>query len=298
LHQRGPDISETSTSASADDGGTIEIDREADEHWRDVDPENLLIIRTESGEVLIELAPQFAPAHVDQMRRLAREGHYDQGATFYRVIDNFVAQGGVLREVENDEEDAYDDGAAPLPAEFERGLDTLRFVRNESADLHAPATGHVNGFAAGYDPETGTVWPLHCYGVIAMAREADPNTGSSHFYIVNGRDQRYLDRNLTVFGRVLEGMEHVQKANRGDRNVDSGVIGDPADRTPILGMKIAADLPPSERPRLQVMKSDSPAFAEEKERKFYRGIDFFLIKPSAVEACSVPGPVRIRPEER
>ncbi len=284
-------------SSSTDVSRDIEVDRNSDEHWRDVDPENILIIKLEWGDVLIELAPQFAPAHAEQMRRLARSGHYDEGATFYRVIDNFVAQGGVLREVESEDEDAYDDGVEPLPAEFERPLGDLVFVRNESPDLYAPETGHIDGFAVGHDPETGSVWPLHCYGVIAMARDTDPNTGSSHFYIVNGRDQRYLDRNLTVFGRVIAGMEHVQKVNRGDRNVDSGVIPDPANRTAILGMTIAADVPPDDRPRLQVMKTDSPAFAQEKDRRFYRDSDFFSRKPKAVEACAVPAPIRPAPAD-
>jgi peptidylprolyl isomerase len=294
VHQRQVDPPEARPS---DSSGTTEIDPDADVHWRDVDPENILIIHLESGDVLIELAPQFAPAHVEQMRRLAREAHYDQGASFYRVIDNFVAQGGVLREVDSDEEDAFDDGVEPLPAEFERPLGDLVVVRNESQDLYAPETGHIDGFPVGYDLETWTVWPLHCYGAIAMARDTGPNTGSSHFYIVNGRDQRYLDRNLSVFGRVVFGMEHVQKVNRGDRTVDSGVIPDPANRTPIRGMTVATDLPVEERPRLQVMKTDSPAFAQEKERRFYRDSEFFTRKPRAVEACAVTGPVRMTSAE-
>ena len=291
-HQRGVGVTDTAASASSDANAAAEVDRNADEHWRDVDPVNLLIIHMESGDVLIELAPQFAPAHVAQMRGLARDGHYDQGATFYRVIDNFVAQGGVLREVESEEEDPYDDGVAPLHAEFERPVGDLVFIRNESPDLYAPETGHIDGFAVGHDPATGTVWPLHCYGVIAMARDTNPDTGSSHFYIVNGRDQRYLDRNLPVFGRVIAGMENVQSVHRGDRAVDSGVIQDPKSRTPILGMTIAADLPPEERPHLQVMKTVSPAFAQEKDRRFYRESDFFARKPLAVEACAATGPVR------
>lgn len=271
------------------------MEREDAEDWRDVDPENILVIKLEWGNVLIELAPQFAPAHVGQIRRLVRAEHYETGATFYRVIDNFVAQGGVLREVESEADDAYDDGVEAVEAEFERPLEDLIFVQNESPDLYAPETGHIDGFAVGFDPVTGHVWPLHCYGVVAMARDSDPDTGSSHFYIVIGRDQRYLDRNLTVFGRVISGMDNIQRVIRGDRSVDNGVIPDPAKRTQILGMSIAADLPDHNRPQLQVMKSDSPAFAEEKDRKYYRDSDFFQLKPKAVEACAVTGPARTAP---
>ncbi len=294
VHQSTTVGGESSVDALPD---PAEVDRDAAEHWRDVDPDNILVITLEWGDVLFELAPQFAPAHVEQMRRLARAGHFDDGASFYRVIDNFVAQGGVLREVESEEEDAYDDGVEPLKAEFERLLGELVFVRNESPDLYAPETGHVDGFAVGHDPETGRAWPLHCYGVIAMARDTDPDTGSSHFYIVNGRDQRYLDRNLTVFGRVIGGMDALQKVARGDRAIGNGVIPDPADRSPILGVSVASDLSTDNRPRLQVMKSDSPAFAAEKERRFYRDSEFFKRKPNAVEACTVQGPVRATPVE-
>lgn len=76
------------------------------------------------------------------------------------------------------------------------------------------------------------------------------------------------------------------------------MIPDASDRSTIRDMTIAADRPADERPRLQVMKSDSPAFAAEKERRFYRGVDFFKVKPEAVEACAVTGPVRAAPNER
>ena len=282
----------------------IEVDRDADEYWRDIAPEDLLIIELEWGNVVVELAPWFAPRHVEQMRRLARSGYYNADASFYRVIDNFVAQGGVMRNSDDSDDSSDRDAAkdaeevtrAPtLAAEFERPLGDLPFVRNNSPDLYAPQTGHIRGFAAGYDPATGNTWLLHCYGVMAMARSADPNTGSSHFYIVNGRDQRYLDRNLTVFGRVVAGMDVLQKVTRGDRAIGNGVIPNPADRTPILGMTVASELPDSQRPHLQVMKSDSPAFAAAKADKFYSDSDFFSIKPKAVEACQVTGPVRTRP---
>ena len=148
------------SDSAAANGTAHEVDATAPEHWRDVDPANLLVITLESGDVVIELAPWFAPAHAARMRKLALTGHYDSTATFYRVIDNFVAQGGVLREVESDDEDAYDDGIGPLQAEFERPLGDLVFVRNDSPDLFASETGHIDGFAVGYDPVAGTVvWP-------------------------------------------------------------------------------------------------------------------------------------------
>ncbi len=254
--------------------------------WRPVAPDDLLMLHLPTGNVLIELAPQFAPAHVAQMRRLVREGFYGDRAAFYRVIDNFVAQAGVPEDVDSTQ-------APLLHAEFERPLEGLAFVRNDSPDLYAPETGHVAGFAVGHDPAAGTVWPLHCYGSVAMARSTDPNSGSSHFYIINGRDQRYLDRNLTVFGRVVAGMPHVQHVARGDASVSSGAIADPAARTPIRGFVIVSHLPEAERPRVEVMDPESPAFAQAKTRKYYRDSDFFALKPRAVEACAVPVPVRV-----
>jgi len=274
--------------------GAEEIDYAADPaSWRDVDPENLMRIVVPYGDIWIELYPDFAPASVAQMKTLIRADHFTD-ATFYRVIDGFVAQGGVFSEVEGD------DGVATLTREFEISRAAFEaqgavFTPLGSPDLFADEVGHANGVAVGRD--VGSVWPLHCPGATALARDTDPDTGSSHLYIVLDA-QRYLDRNLTVFGQVISGMQHVQKLNRGDRAVDGGVIAEPERRDPMLSVSIAADLPVGEVPAFQVMRTDGPAFEAAKRAKRVRTSDFFFrTPPEVIDACFVPVPVRLRPEE-
>src|SRR5690606_39564594 len=178
-------------------------------NWRRVEPENLVVLTLPDGEVLIELAPAFAPRTVAQFKELVANGFYD-GLEFYRVIDGFVAQGG-------DGSDMA--GTAPavplLPPQFARACAAeLLFLSVQRLDMFAPETGFIDGFAAARDPEAGRVWLTHCPGIVAMARNNEPDTGSTDFYIVIGQAPRYLDRNLTIFGRVIDGMEVVQRIHR------------------------------------------------------------------------------------
>ncbi len=255
--------------------------------WRAVPPENLLLIELPDGEVAIELAPQFAPEAAAQMRELARSGHYDEGASFYRVIDNFVAQGGICIGPECE----GDDGAPALPQEYERPLGELTFTPLGNADLFAKEAGHIGGFAAGREDDT--VWPLHCYGAMAMARDNPPSAGSSHFYIINGQAPRHLDRNLTVFGRVIDGMALVQAVAHADPANPTRVITGDKTRTPILSVKLASELPEGERPSFEVMRTDSAAFEAFKTSKRVRDGEFWLRKPPEIlDICTVVVPVR------
>ncbi len=255
-----------------------------DADWRPVEPENLLLIGTAYGEVAVELNPVFAPKHSERLRALAKAHFYD-GLSFYRVIDGFVAQGG------------RNEGNLPdwpvLENENDRTAEGLGFVSTGSPDLYAPDAGHSGGFAAARNPETGRVWLMHCVGVMAMARDTDPDTGDAEFYIVIGPGTRYLDRNLSIFGRVIDGMEHIQKLNRGVRSVDSGVIADETLRDPILSIRLASELPEEERPAFEIMRDESHAFAAFKTSKRVRDAEFFYRRPpEVIEACNVQAPVR------
>jgi peptidylprolyl isomerase len=255
-----------------------------DQDWRPVAPENLLLIKTAYGEVAVELSPEFAPKHTQRLRDLAKAHFYD-GLSFYRVIDGFVAQGGR-------EEGALLDWPE-LKNENDRVAEGLGFVPTGSPDLYAPEAGHVGGFAAALDSDSGRAWLMHCVGAMAMARDTDPDTGDAEFYIVIGPGTRYLDRNLTVFGRVIDGMEFIQKLNRGKRPINSGVIGDKAKRDPIISITLAADLPEAERPAFEVMRTQGKAFADFKTSKRVRDAAFFYRRPpEVVEACNVQAPVR------
>ncbi len=252
--------------------------------WRRVDPENLLIIATRHGDVAVELNPTFSPIHTQRLRDLARAHFYD-GLSFYRVIDGFVAQGG------RNEGDLAD--WPVIKNENDRPAKGLDFLPTGSADLYAPKAGHVGGFAAVNDPKTGRAWLMHCVGAMAMARDTNPDTGDAEFYIVIGPGTRYLDRNLTIFGRVIDGMDNIQKLHRGDRAVDGGVIADVTLRDPILSMRLAADLPKDTRPAYDVMRNNGKAFADFKTSKRVRNDPFFYRRPpEVIEACNVQAPAR------
>lgn len=256
--------------------------------WRRVDPENLLLIEVADGTIAVELSDAFAPNHSDRMRQAARDGFFD-GRDFYRVIDGFVAQGG-----RGEDEGAQDLPQYPaLAGEFYRPSEGVVFTPMIDDDLYAPVVGHVDGFPAAQSEFRDETWLIHCPGTIAMARGNEPDTGDVEFYIVIGHAPRHLDRIMSVFGRVIDGMDHVQALNRGNPAVNSGVIADPAQRDGIISMQIAADLPEDERPSYDVMRTDGAAFHAAKQSRRNRDHPFFFETPPAViEACHMPGPVR------
>jgi peptidylprolyl isomerase len=268
--------------------------------WRDVDGANLVLIDTRYGQIAVELAPEFAPHHVARVRELIRAHFYD-GKSFYRVIDGFVAQGGMGEGTASTKGLGKDAKATkawpPLKAEFDTPIakNTI-FTPLGSPDLFAPEAGDVNGFPAGRDAKSGRMWIVHCPGTFAFARDNGNDTATTEFYIVIGEAPRRLDRNLTAFGRVIDGMQYVQKLNRGNPDVDNGVIADPKSRDPIIRVRVAADLPAKERPRYQVMRTESAAFAAKKAAKLNPAPEFYHRKPPAVlDLCVLPAPVRRLP---
>lgn len=265
--------------------------------WRDVDPNNLVLIDTRYGEVAVELAPEFAPGHVARMLALIRAHFYD-GRAFYRVIDGFVAQGGAGEGTASTKGQGRDPGLdklwPKLKAEFDAPIAKgVVFTPLGSPDPFAPEVGHVDGFPVGRDPKEGRMWLLHCPGTFAFARDNDDNTATTEFYIVIGQAPRRLDRNLTAFGRVIDGMQYLQKLNRGNPEVDSGVIADPKSRDPILHVRLASDMPAKDRPHYQVMRTESAAFAARKEAKLHPAPQFYHRPPLKVlDICLAQPPVR------
>lgn len=252
--------------------------------WRDVAPENLILIETQYGDITVELNPDFAPNHANQFRKLVREDVYN-GIRFYRVIERFVAQGGL-------KEDEVIEQFPTLVNENDRPLSEAPFVPLGNADLFAPVVGHIDGFAVGRSQSLGTEWLLHCPGALAMARDNDPDSGSTEFYIVLDA-QRYLDRNLTVFGRVIDGMQYVQKLKRGVRAIESGVIQPPEVGDEILSMTVAADMDAAIRPSYQVQAMPTQAFEDAKTEKRVRDNEFFYRKPPEVlDICGFEVPAR------
>jgi peptidylprolyl isomerase len=261
--------------------------------WRTVDPNNLVLIDTKYGEVAIELAPEFAPKHAERVRALIRAHFYD-GLSFYRVIDGFVAQGGIGEGTASTKDHPVEAKALnqwpPLKAEFDRASasDPI-FTPLGNADPMAAEVGFENGFPVARDPAAGREWLIHCPGTFAFARDNDPDTASTEFYVVIGQSPRRLDRDLTAFGRVLSGMQYLQKLERGDPEVDNGVIADVTKRDLIVRMRLAADIPAAERPSFQVIRTESKTFADSVEARRHPTSPFYFRKPPPVlDICGAP----------
>ena len=155
--------------------------------------ENIMILKIKGGDVKIELFEDVAPNHVKRIKQLAQEGKYD-GVVFHRVIDGFMAQTGDVK-FGNSTNEEYDLRRAGM------GGSNLPDLKEEFNDLP------------------------HERGTLSMARSQDPNSANSQFFICF-KQASFLDRQYTVFGKVVEGMDFVDKIKRGDEN-NNGSVSDP-----------------------------------------------------------------------
>jgi peptidylprolyl isomerase len=250
--------------------------------WRALDPEMTLYVQLESGRVVIALSPILAQVHVANIKKLARARFYD-GLSFYRVIDGFVAQGGDVLETRGPEQQM-------LAAEFdEPAPEGFIFYEWKDADGYAAQTGFAGGLPLGFDRKSKRAWHLHCTGAVAMAREDAPDTASTEFYVAL-QPQRYLDRNLTVFGRVVDGMQYVQALRRVQPAAEPSQDDDLGDK--IISIKVAADVPAADRTALEALDSGRPAFDAFVEARRNRPEAFFSFRPNYIDICQFPVPVR------
>ena len=152
-----------------------------------------MILKLKDGDVKIEMYPDVAPNHVKRIQELANSGQYDN-VVFHRVIDGFMAQTGDVK-FGNSSNDKFDLRRAGM------GGSDLPDLKEEFNDLP------------------------HERGTLSMARSQDPNSANSQFFICF-KEASFLDRQYTVFGKVIEGMEVVDKIKRGDEN-NNGSVTDP-----------------------------------------------------------------------
>jgi len=256
-------------------------DNATDQQWRALDVNNTVLLTLPNGKVVIELAPQFSPKHVEQFSALVKKSFYD-GTTFYRVIDGFVAQAGP-------KDGSKKDKLVPVLAiEGEFSIDkNTPFTPVQKGDLFAPQTGFQAGFALAND-NNNRAWLIHCPGTLAMARGNDADSASSHFYFVIGQAPRYLDRIMTIFGRVVYGMEHIQAIQR-TSVIEGEYAVDSRKHTAIISMKIMSDVPKAERIIIEVESTESAAFTERLVKRRARDHEFFYKKPPPVlDVCQVP----------
>ena len=260
-----------------------------DADWRPIDPEQTLYLELETGRVVIELAPEFAPAHAANVKALAREGYFD-GLTINRVQDNYVVQWGDAAPAA--QRRAIKRARPSLPAEFDRAIDpAIAVTPSPDRDVYAAETGWWRGFPVARDPASGRQWIMHCYGTLGSARgNAADSGGGTQLFVVIGHSPRHLDRNDTAFGRVVQGIEVLSVLPRG-----TGPLGNyehAEQRIPIRRVRVAADVPEGERAKVQVMRTDTPRFRDYIEARRTRTEEWFKHRASRIEVCNVPVPVR------
>ena len=261
--------------------------------WHSPAPENLLYMDLDGGRVIIELAPQFAPEHAGNIRTLAREGFWN-GTSIYRSQDNFVVQFGDADAEDTARAKPLGTAKTKLPAEFARTGDGVSFTRLPDVDGWAPEVGFVDGFPVGRDPKTNEVWLAHCYGALGAGRGGPPDSSNgSELYVVTGQSPRQLDRNITLVGRVVKGMELLSAIPRGPEPM--GFYENATERTPITAIRLASEVPESERTPLQVLRTDSKTFAAATEARRNRRDGWYVRPAGHIDLCNVPLPVRTPP---
>jgi peptidylprolyl isomerase len=236
--------------------------------WRTPAPEDVMVIDTNKGRVIVELIPEVAPGHVARLQELTREGVYD-GRTFFRVIDRFMAQtgdpdntgeGGTKKPNLKAEFTFRRDAATPFvavaaPAGTEVGL--LKSL---------PVVSQAWTWAEVTSDKKVAAWGTYCPGVIGMARDEDNNSANSQFFLMR---QPYpsLDKRYTAFGRVLSGLDVVRAIKTGEP------VAAPQDA--MQKVRLLSDIPPAERPQVRVVDTASSWFKAEVARKrAERGADF------------------------
>ena len=285
---------QTSPAAPAAKSMQELLDESKPGDWRALDPARTLYMDLAAGRVVIELAPDFAPAHVGNIRAMAK-GRYWDGLSINRAQDNFVVQWGDPADTDAARRPLPKTAKAKLPAEFTRSSKNLPFTRLPDVDGWAPEVGFSNGFPIGIDRGNGIAWLAHCYGMVGAGRDtpADSSTGAE-LYVVTGQSPRQLDRNITTVGRVVQGIELLSALPRGTGPL--GFYAQPEQRVAIESIRLAADLKPAARLKLQVLRTETPLFAALVEARRNRRDDFYKRPAGHIDLCNVPLPVRTAQE--
>lgn len=223
--------------------------------WRNVDPENTLVIDTNQGRIIVELVPEVAPQSVERVKQLARTHFYD-GLTFFRVIDDFMDQTG------DPKNNGQGGSVLPnLPGEFtfkigpggdftvvdrppgqdEGFVGPMPVIAQPAAMAALMADGRVNAH------------PTFCQGVVGMARAEDPNSANSQFFLMR-QPHTALDAHYAAFGRVIVGEDVVRQIKTGEP------VPDPQDR--MTRVQVLADIPEGVRPQVKVVDTSSAYFKD------------------------------------
>jgi peptidylprolyl isomerase len=248
--------------------------------WRTPDPNDVLVIDTNRGRIIVELVPEAAPLFAARARQLAHEQFYD-GQTFFRVIEDFMDQTG-------DPKNTGMGGSTQpdLPAEFSfrRGAD-MPFVTagvqggGEVGFIKSLPVMSQNMMLAPMTRD-GKVqaWALYCPGVAGAARSGEPNSANSQFFLMRAKYPK-LEKQYSAFGRVIAGQDVVLAIKTGEP------VADPQDR--MERVRLLADLPPGERPNVRVIDPAGAWFKTELARVRAQ-------EGAAFSACDVKIPSEVK----
>lgn len=278
-------VASFATNACADELNTtaqvVELLTASD--WRKPDPSQLMVMELPDGVVVMELAADFAPKNVANIRTLAEE-HYFDGLAIIRSQDNYVVQWA--DPAEGDDARSLGSAAATVPPEFQRSSSDIEINTIDSRDAYADIVGFADGFPTASDGEHA--WLTHCYGMVGVARgnETDSGNGSS-LYVITGHAPRHLDRNITLVGRVLSGIELLSALPRGTGPL--GFYETAEEYAAIVSIRMGDE---AMSDHLEVMRTDTDAFAEYLRSRTFRNEEWFVEPTGRIELCNVIPPVR------
>jgi peptidylprolyl isomerase len=255
--------------------------------WKTIPADDLMVMDLKNGgRVVIQLAPGFAPVHVANIKSLARSSYWN-GATIYRVQDNYVAQWGL-----NDSGKPWPGGVNPKPPEeYTRPLKGLAIKPLGYADSYAPGTGFADGWPIAYSVKGRWANLAHCYATVGVGRDLAPDTGTGgELYAIIGQPTRHMDRNLAVVGRVIDGIDLLSSLPRGTEAL--GFYKDKAQYVPIAAIRLASQMPAAERPSYEYMDTNSVSFARYLYLRANRHDDFYTHPAGGVDLCNVQVPAR------
>ncbi|MDB5445517.1 MAG: peptidyl-prolyl cis-trans isomerase, cyclophilin-type [Phenylobacterium sp.] len=248
--------------------------------WRTPDPNDVLVIDTNKGRILVELVPEVAPQFVARVRELAHQHFYD-GQTFFRVIDDFMDQTG---DPKNDGTSGSSQPDVPAEFSFRRGADTpfalaVDHTVDEVGFLKSlPVASQSMMLAPMTKDGMVQAWALYCPGVAGAARAGDPNSANSQFFLMRAH-RATLEKRYAGFGRVIAGQEVVNAIKTGEP------VPEPQDR--MERVRLLADLPPAERPKVRVIDPAGAWFKAAVARQVAaRGAEF--------SACDVEIPAEVK----
>ena len=255
--------------------------------WRSIPADDLLIIDFgPDRRVVIQLAPQFTPVHAANIRKFARANWWE-GASVYRVQDNYVAQWG-----QGGKKKAFPAGVVERPPhEYWRALKGIVPRPLGSPDPYAGAAGFWRGWPVAYNIRRGWATLPHCYGFVGVARGLAPDTGSgAELYAIIGHAPRQLDRNIAVVGRVIDGIQHLSSLPRGSEAL--GFYKEAGQHVPIARVQLASHIEAARRPRFEYLNTQSASFARYLKLRANRSDDFYRVPAGGVDLCNAPVPVR------